>query len=162
MQHQTLLQRASRHALIVLLMLLVGGCNTVTPDPTPTPTPITRSIVKIVVHNQTGGILELYLWGPTTYAHTFTPGNHVIHVMSGTYTYEARFYGHEVFGCGDKAVGERSLSQMQDWYWTCGTLPDFDEPWVPPRILEPPPTRLPGFPTPHPFSPIMPPRPRIP
>jgi len=77
-------------------------------------TPDTRPTVSILVINNTGGNLTLTLDGPARYTLTLAPGNQMIQVVPGEYTYTGR-------GCGGvRLTGTMTLSdRTKDWTWQC-------------------------------------------
>ncbi len=77
------------------------------------PTCITKGLVKIVIKNNTGGILTLNLTGPATYNFTLSPGKQTISVIKGVYKYLAR-------GCGGATKsGSKNLKSGTTWIWWC-------------------------------------------
>jgi len=87
-----------------------------TPIPLPTLTPTSQApagkTVSVRIKNDTGGNISISLSGPASYSFSFTPGNHTIQVLPGTYSYTA-------WGCGSSLSGTKKLSKGDEWRFYC-------------------------------------------
>lgn len=76
-------------------------------------TPDNRHTVRVLIENDTGGPLIMYLNGPAVYNFTVAAGDHYIEVVPGSYSYS-------VTGCGGAvATGTIHLDAGDVWTWYC-------------------------------------------
>ena len=100
-------------------MPLPTSTSTRTPSKTPPPyiPPTAKSCsgetVQIMIKNDTGGQVTLYLTGPCSYTFYLSTGNSSIYVLPGAYSYTA-------YGCGGATLsGSKSLNIGDEWTWFC-------------------------------------------
>jgi hypothetical protein len=86
---------------------------TLKPAIPPTATPCAGETVPIVIKNDTGGQVTLYLNGPCSYTFSISPGNTTINILPGNYSYTA-------YGCGGATLsGSKTLKAGDEWTWFC-------------------------------------------
>lgn len=86
---------------------------TLKPAVPPTPTPCAGETISILIKNDTGGQVTLYLKGPCSYTFSISPGNTTINILPGTYSYTA-------YGCGGATLsGSKTFSGGDEWTWFC-------------------------------------------
>lgn len=69
--------------------------------------------VKVVIKNNTGGNITIYLTGPQSYTFNFPTGSSRMEVVPGKYTYT-------VYGCGSSITGTKSFKGGGiNWMFWC-------------------------------------------
>ncbi|MBN2502281.1 MAG: hypothetical protein JXB38_15970 [Anaerolineales bacterium] len=71
-----------------------------------------KGTVKVIIQNDTGSVISLYLVGPETYTFQLPTGKQRINVVAGKYQYT-------VWGCGSVLQGIEKLSGGATWTWWC-------------------------------------------
>ncbi len=71
-----------------------------------------KGAVKVIIQNNTGGVISLYLVGPETYTFQLPAGKQRINIVAGNYQYT-------VWGCGGVSQGSEKLSGGTTWTWWC-------------------------------------------
>lgn len=80
----------------------IASCNTAT-----------AGGVKLIIINNTNGILTLHLVGPAEYWFHIAPGKETVTVVKGTYDYT-------VWGCGGSTgTGTKKLTSKSEWRFWC-------------------------------------------
>jgi hypothetical protein len=69
--------------------------------------------VKVVIDNDTFGLLTLHLTGPQEYWFRVSPGTESVQVFKGTYNYSA-------WGCGGASIsGKKKITSKVNWRFWC-------------------------------------------
>lgn len=68
----------------------------------------------LVIDNRTGTTFYLRMYGPQRYNLIIKPGDNVVTIAAGRYTYSAPV-------CGETRVGDKGIKSKNnpDWVWTC-------------------------------------------
>jgi len=68
--------------------------------------------IKVVIINNTYGLVSLHLTGPQEYWFRIPPGKQTVQVVKGTYDFT-------LWGCGDSMSGTRKITSRIEWRFWC-------------------------------------------